>query len=123
MEHENVRHHSDRILELFGPEYLELDSEYQADISIQRIQPTVTQPMDSIIQLKAQAKYNRQAAAKLTQYRLEPTFTIPDTIRARQTPETPTENPTKEEDKLLSSMKKSFQQNLHPPLAEKRDSG
>lgn len=65
-------------LELFGSESLTLTTEYQAIASLQRIAVTKS-PID---QRKAQARYERESAAKLTQYSLEPTFTIPDTIRA-----------------------------------------
>lgn len=65
-------------LELFGSEYLTLDNEYQAEVAIQKLERT-----DSPIQIqKAQAQYERESAAKLTRYSLEPTFTIPETIRA-----------------------------------------
>ncbi|CAI6346238.1 unnamed protein product [Macrosiphum euphorbiae] len=66
-------------IELFGSEYLSLDSEYQREISIQQIEQT-TSP---IAMKKAQAKYERESAAKLTQYTLEPTFTIPTSVRAK----------------------------------------
>lgn len=72
----------DIILELFGPEYLELDSEYLSKISLQRIQIEPILPINDKEQLKAQARYEREATAKQTKYSLEPTFQIPDTIRA-----------------------------------------
>ncbi|CAI6370601.1 unnamed protein product [Macrosiphum euphorbiae] len=85
---------SERVLELFGLETLELDNQYQVDISLQHIQPVASEYVDQKEQLKAQAKYRREADAKLTKYSLEPTFYMPSTIRA--TPITYTE-PEEEE--------------------------
>lgn len=64
-------------IELFGSEYLSLDSEYQREASIQKIEK-VDSPM---VTKKAQAKYERESAAKLTKYTLEPTFQIPSHVR------------------------------------------
>lgn len=74
---------NERVLELFGPETLELNEEYQADIALQRIHTLPPLQIDTKEQLKAQAKYRREAAARLTKYSLEPTFQMPDTIRAK----------------------------------------
>jgi len=71
----------EEFLELFGSESLTLDSEYQAVASLQRI-TTVKPPIE---QRKAQVRYERESAAKLTQYSLETTFTMPDTVRATPT--------------------------------------
>lgn len=70
-------------LELFGPEYLELDSEYlrvTQDIPVNRIQTTDT-PNNDIEQRKAKAKYEREAAAKCTRYSLESTIQLHPSIR------------------------------------------
>ena len=66
----------EEFLELFGSEYLTLDSEYQA--SIQQIAATKS----PIEQKKEQARYERESAAKLTRYSVTPTFTMPSTVRA-----------------------------------------
>lgn len=72
----------ERVLELFGPETSELDEDYQTAITLQRVQLLPLSTIDTTNQLKAQAKYDREAAAKLTKYSLEPTFNMPSTIRA-----------------------------------------
>jgi len=51
---------NERVLELFGPETLELDEEYQADISLQRVHTIHPQQINIKEQLKAQAKYRRK---------------------------------------------------------------
>ncbi|CAI6342973.1 unnamed protein product [Macrosiphum euphorbiae] len=66
----------EEFLELFGSEYLTLDSEYQA--SIQQM-AAIKSPVE---QKKEQARYERESAAKLTRYSLTPTFTMPSTVRA-----------------------------------------
>lgn len=66
-------------IELFGSEYLSMDSEFQREASIQKIEK-VESPRAA---KKAQAKYEREIAAKLTKYTLEPTFSIPTSVRAR----------------------------------------
>jgi len=73
---------AERVLELYGTEVIELDQEYQAAISLKRIQTTSQPPLSHREQLKAEAKYKREAAAKLTSYSIEPTFHITSTIRA-----------------------------------------
>jgi len=70
-------HTDEEFLELFDTENLSLDSEYQA--SVKRIDPESS----TVERNKAKAQYERESAAKLTKYVLEPTFTIPDTIRAQ----------------------------------------
>jgi len=65
-------------IELFGSEYLSLDSEYQREASLQKLEK-VESPMAT---RKAQAKYEREIAAKLTKYSLEPTYAIPASVRA-----------------------------------------
>jgi len=74
---------NERVLELFGPETLELNEEYQTDISLKRIHTLPPSENSTKDLLKAQAKYRREVAAKLTKYSLEPTFQMPDTIRAK----------------------------------------
>lgn len=73
---------AERVLELYGTETTELDQEYQETIALNRIQTTSQPPLSRKEQLKAEAKYQREAAAKLTKYSIEPTFDIPSTIRA-----------------------------------------
>ncbi|CAI6374475.1 unnamed protein product [Macrosiphum euphorbiae] len=65
-------------LELFGSEYLALDSEYQTEVSLQKI-AKIESPRAT---MKAKAKYEREVAAKLTKYSLEPTYNIPASVRA-----------------------------------------
>jgi len=65
-------------IEIFGSEYLALDSEYQREASLQKIEK-VESPMAT---RKEQAKYEREVAAKLTKYSLEPTYNIPASVRA-----------------------------------------
>ncbi|CAI6353184.1 unnamed protein product [Macrosiphum euphorbiae] len=53
-------HTDEEFLELFGTEYLSLDSEYQA--SVKRIDPEFS----TVERNKAKAQYERESAAKLT---------------------------------------------------------
>lgn len=89
MDHKSLN--SDLIIELFGPEYLELDSEYMSDAALQRIQIEPTQRTDPKEHMKAQARFQREAEAKMTKYSLEPTFQMPNTIRARPVDQTITD--------------------------------
>jgi len=73
---------AERVLELYGTETMELDQEYQKTILLNRIQTTYQPPLSHKEQLKAEAKYKCEAAAKLTSYSIEPTFHILSTIRA-----------------------------------------
>lgn len=66
-------------IELFGSEYLSLDNEFQREVSIQKIEKIESPKAIK----KAQAKYEREVAAKLTKYTLESTFSMPTSVRAK----------------------------------------
>lgn len=95
-------------LELFGPEYLELDSEYlrvTQDNPVSRIQTTDT-PNNDIEQRKAKVKYEREAAAKRTRYSLESTIQLHPSIQLCRVQEDVTPAISNGTDKLTVEYKK-----------------
>jgi len=75
----------DELLELLGPEYLELDSEFQriqSSKSINQMPFIPVNQLNTIAQKKAQAQFEREYAAKQTRYHLEPTYEIHPSIQA-----------------------------------------
>jgi len=87
----------DKYKRLFGPEHLEEDmieilrpTIAAGQYHVQRIVMDYEAPKTAQ-QLKIEAQYERQKSALITQYKVEPTFTIPDTIMAVPVVDNPNE--------------------------------